>query len=170
MSSFPSYHMSLLSLTASTLYYYFLSDRTSNTTSKEAFSTIINQWAATIPDNAKLGNKPEVASVSTLRMSKHSVPALTNATSRRSSNTSVLSKSVKISQNVDVKVKAQAEPYDASIQIVKLGLEDDDETIGIEREAALKSPPKGKARVSSAVTITYFHLSTFVYSLLLGYC
>ena len=100
-------------------------------------------------------------------MSKHSVPALTNATSRRSSNTSVLSKSVKISQNVDVKVKAH---HDASIRIVELGLEDDDETIGIEREAALKSPPKGKARVSSAVTITYFHLSTFVYSLLLGYC
>ena len=112
--------MSLLSLTASTLYYYFLSDRTSKTTSKEEFSTGINQWAATIPDDAKLGNKPEAA---TSRMSKRSVPALTNATSRRSSNTSVLSKSVKISQNVDVKVK---EPHDASIRIVELGLEDDD--------------------------------------------
>jgi hypothetical protein len=143
--------MSLLSLNESTLYYYFLSDRTSNA-SKEEFSTGINQWAATIPDNAKLGNKPEAASAS--RMSKRSVPALTNASTSRSSNTSVLSESIKISQNV--KVKAQAEPHDASIEIVELGLEDDDETMGIEREAALKSPLKGKARVSSAVTITFF--------------
>jgi hypothetical protein len=164
--------MSLLSLNESTLYYYFLSDRTSNATSKE-FSTGINDWAATIPHNAKpaSGNKPEAASASTSRMSKlsnRSVPALTNATSR-SSNTSVLSKNVKISQNVDVKVKAQAEPHDKSIEIVELGLEDDDEMMGIERDAALKSPPKGKARVSSAVTITKFHPSISVYSLL-GYC
>jgi hypothetical protein len=143
--------MSLLSLNESTLYYYFLSDRTSNAT-KEEFSTGINQWAATIPDNAKLSKKPEAASAS--RMSKRSVPALTNASTSRSSNTSVLSESIKISQNV--KVKAQGEPHDASIEIVELGLEDDDETMGIEREAALKSPPKGKARVSSAVTITFF--------------
>ena len=102
-----------------------------------------------------------VASASTLRMSKHSVPTLTNATSR-SSNTSVLSKSIKISQHVDVKVKAQAEPHNASMEIVKLGLEDDDKMMGIEREAALKSPPKGKAHVSSAVSILCFHPSTSV--------
>jgi hypothetical protein len=83
-------------------------------------------------------------------MSNH-VPALTNAASH-SSNTSVLSKSIKISQHVDVKVKTPADPHDTSIEIAELGLEDDDETMGIEREAALKSPPKGKVRVSSAVT------------------
>lgn len=147
--------MSLLSLNETTLYYYFLSDRTSN--AKEKFSTGINHWAATIPENAnpQAGNK--VASTSASKMSKlsnHSgshIPSLTNATSR-SSNTSVLSKNIKISQNVQVKVKA--EPHDASIEIIELGLEDDDETI--EREAALKSPPKGKARVSSAVTSYFF--------------
>jgi hypothetical protein len=149
--------MSLLSLNETTLYYYFLSDRTSN--DKEKFSTGINHWAATILDNAKPGNK--LASSSASRMSNHSgsqVPALTNATSR-SSNTSVLSKNIKISQNVEVKVKA--EPHDTSIEIIELGLEDDDETI--EREAALKSPPKGKARVSSAVMKFFLYLSTSIY-------
>jgi hypothetical protein len=151
--------MSLLSLNETTLYYYFLSDRTSNgtTSTKEKFSTGINHWAATIPDNANPGDK--VASASASRMSKLSnrskshIPALTDATSR-SSNNSVLTKSIKISQNVDVKVKAES--HNTSIEIIELGLEDDDETMGIEREAALKSPPKGKARVSSAVTKQFF--------------
>ena len=123
----------------------------------ETFSTGINHWAAAIPDNAKPG---KVASTSASRTASH-VPALTNATSR-SSSTSVLSKSIKISQNVDVKVKAQAESHDTSIEVVELGLEDDDETMGIEREAALRSPPKGKGRVSSAVTNHFFnHLPPF---------
>ena len=163
--------MSLLSLNETTLYYYFLSDRTSNDI-RANFSTGINHWAATIPDNARPGSK--VASTSASRVSKLSnrsgshrsgslrsgshVPALTNATSR-SSNTSVLSKSIKISQDFDIKVKA--EPHD--IEVIELGLDDDDETMGIEREAALKSPPKGKARVSSAVATQFFCPSTSAY-------
>jgi hypothetical protein len=55
-----------------------------------------------------------------------------------------------ISQNVGVNNKD--EPHDKSIKVVEFGLEDDDETMGVEREAALKSPPKGKIRVSSAVS------------------
>ena len=51
--------------------------------------------------------------------------------------------SCQITENVDVKVKAQTE-HDMSLEVTELGLADDDETIGIEREAALKSPPKGK--------------------------
>jgi hypothetical protein len=148
---------SLLSLNKTTLFYFSLSDRTSNST-KETFSTGINQWATSIPVNAKSGNKLASTSASkSSKLSSHSarqVPALTNATSR-SSNASVLSKSIKISQNVDVKVKAQA-PHDTSIAVMELGLEDDDEMMGIEREAALKSPAKGKARVSSAVTNHFF--------------
>ena len=164
--------MSLLSLNETTLYYYFLSDKTSN--DKEKFSTGINNWAATIPHNAKLGNK--VASTSTSKMSKPSnhsrtsdVPALTNATSR-STTTSVLSKGITVSQNVDVKVKARAEPHDNSIEVIEFGLDDDDETMGIEREAALMSPPKGKVRISSAVTIRLFYPPTSIYLLLIEHC
>jgi hypothetical protein len=170
--------MSLLSLNQTTLYYYFLSDRTSM---EKTFSTGINHWAETIPENAdpenaQPGNKVASASGSTRKMSKlskHSgsnVPALTNATSR-SSNPSVLSKSIKISQNDDVKVKTQAQTHDTSIEIIELGgLESDDETNGVEREAALKSPPKGKGRISSAVTNLFYFPPTSVYCLLIGYC
>ena len=152
--------MSLLTLNETTLFYYFLSDRTSTYNGREGFTTGINHWAETIPDNAQPGDKVASASASRTNLSTRNhtashIPALTNATSR-SSNTSVLSKGIKISENVNVKVKAQDEPQDMSIEIVELGLEDDDETMGIEREAALKSPPKGKARVSSAVTKQFF--------------
>jgi hypothetical protein len=145
---------SLLTLNETTLYYYFLSDRVSNV--KEKFSTGINKWAASIPDNTST----KVASASG-RISKSSnrsqagrgshgshLPALTNATSRSSTSASVLSKNIKISE----RFKAKAEPLDTSIEIIEIGLEDNDETIGVEREAALRSPPKGKTRVSSAVS------------------
>jgi hypothetical protein len=151
--------MSFLSLNETTLYYYFLRDRMSD--GIEKFSEDINDWAASIPDNAELDNKADPAPTSTRRTAKVStpsgsqIPALTNATSR-STNTSVLSENIKISQNVNIKVKEQAQPNDTSIEIVELGLEDDDETTGVERQAALMSPPKGKARVSSAVTNQFF--------------
>ena len=56
-----------------------------------------------------------------------------------------------------------------SLEVTELGLVDDDETISIEQEAALKSPPKGKVRISSAVVIKFFYPSTSV-DCLLGYC
>jgi hypothetical protein len=139
--------MSLLTLDETTLFYYFLSDETSSSKKKYSdFSTGINDWAATIPKNSKPPSK--VASGSKPNASKRSgslLPPLTNATTR-SSVTSALSKNVKISQDVFVKVEAR----DASIQIAEGGLDDDDETL--EREAAIKSPPKGKKRVSSSVS------------------
>jgi len=141
--------MSLLTLNETTLYYYFLSDRASN--GKEKFTTGINNWAAAIPDNTSV----KVASGSKSKLSNRStggshLPALTNATSRSSSSASVLSKGIQISQNIKVK----PEPHD-TIEIIEFGLEDNDETMGIEREAALMSPPKGKTRVSSAVSKTF---------------
>lgn len=143
--------MSLLTLNETTLYYYFLSDRTSN--DREKFYTGINDWAASIEDEKSTKVAPTSASG---RVSKSSnrhgsqLPALTNATSRTASSASVLSKSIKISENI--KVKAEHPSHDTSIEIMELGLQDDDETMGVEREAALKSPPKGKTRVSSAVS------------------
>jgi hypothetical protein len=145
--------MSLLTLNETTLFYYFLSDRTSN--DKEKFDTGINDWAAAIPDNASTKVAPTSALGRISKSSNHHasgshLPALTNTTSRSSSSASVLSKSIKISQNI--KVKAERPSHDTSIEIMELGLQDDDETMGVEREAALKSPPKGKTRVSSAVS------------------
>lgn len=168
-----SCHMSLLSLNETTLYYFFLSDRTSNNYNwKEEFSNGIDRWAEAIPDNADslAPNSAASASKPSNPHARVQVPALTNA-STRSSNTSALSKSIKISENVNsnVKVKTPTEPHDTSIQVLELGIQDDDEMMGPERDAALKSPPKGKVRLSSAVTNLFFYPSTSVHCLLIGY-
>ena len=145
-------HMSLLTLNETTLYYYFLSDRNSN--SKEEFLTGINSWAKDLPDNdaslsTKAASAPGSGRVSKKLSNLSEPPALTNATSRSTSSASVLSNNIKISQSVKIK----AGPHDTSIEVLELGLEDDDETMGVERDAAHKSPPKGKIRVSSAVSV-----------------
>ena len=123
----------MLTLDSTTLYYYFLSDSTSN--GKKFFSAGINDWAASIPSNAKPTNKRSTGT--------SSVPPLTNA-STRSTASSVLSKNVKITTKV--------EPADIGIQIIDGTLSDEDETMGFEREAAVMSPPKGKKRATSAVS------------------
>jgi len=129
----------MLTLDSTTLYYYFLSDSTSN--GKKYFSAGINDWAASIPSNAKPTNKRTASTMT--RGSTSSVPPLTNA-STRSSASSVLSKSVKITTKV--------EPANIGIQIIDGALSDEDETMGFEREAAVMSPPKGKKRATSAVS------------------
>jgi hypothetical protein len=145
--------MSLLTLSETTLYYFFLNDRTSN---KEKFNTGINNWAAAIPDNedAPASTSGKISNLNCDAAGSGSqLPALTNASSCTSTSASVLSRSIVISQNVGVNNKA--EPHDKTIKVVEFGLEDDDETMGVEQKAALKSPPKGKTRVSSAVSETF---------------
>jgi len=129
----------MLTLDSTTLYYYFLSDSTSN--GKKYFSAGINDWAASIPSNAKPTNKRTASTMT--RGSTSSVLPLTNA-STHSSASSVLSKSVKITTKV--------EPANIGIQIIDGALSDEDETMGFEREAAVMSPPKGKKRATSAVS------------------
>jgi hypothetical protein len=126
----------MLTLDSTTLYYYFLSDSASN--GKKYFSAGINDWAASIPSNAKPTNKRSISTMGT-----SSVPPLTNA-STRSTASSVLSKNVKITSKV--------EPANIGIQIIDGALSDEDETMGFEREAAVMSPPKGKKRATSAVS------------------
>jgi hypothetical protein len=54
------------------------------------------------------------------------------------------------------KLKTIYRPFNDSIEIAKDGLLDFDETKGNERDAAIKSPPKGKQRILSSVS---HHLS-----------
>src|SRR5882762_1738490 len=135
----------MLTLDSTTLYYYFLSDSTSNN-SKKYFSAGINDWAASIPSNAKPMSK---RSTSTLLSAGSSVPPLTNASTRSSGN-SVLSKRVMITTKVEPR-----------IQIIDGGLSDEDETVGVEREAAVASPPKGKNCATSAVS-NIFDIGAFI--------
>jgi hypothetical protein len=130
----------MLTLDATTLYYYFLSEATNG---KKSFSSGINDWAASIPSNAKPASRATTISKpgSRARPPNSTVPPLTNASTWSSSN-SVLTK--------DIMITKKATPP-AKITIVDGGLSDEDETAGFEREAAVTSPPKGKQRVTSAV-------------------
>jgi hypothetical protein len=132
----------MFTLDSTTLYYYFLSDSTSN--EEECFSAGINNWAASIPSNVKptTRNKCSTTGSSMTRGGTSSGPPLTNASTRLSTS-SVLSKNVKITTNV--------EPTNIGIQVIDGALSDEDETMGFEREAAVMSPPKGKRRATSAV-------------------
>jgi hypothetical protein len=66
----------MLTLDSTTLYYYFLSDSSSKN-GKKFFSASINDWAASIPSNAKPMSKH--SSSSTLLSAGSNVPPLTNA-------------------------------------------------------------------------------------------
>ncbi|KAG2335812.1 hypothetical protein BDR05DRAFT_953807 [Suillus weaverae] len=92
------------------------SDSASAMDSKE-FSTGINDWAASIPENSKPGSK---------------------------ANTSQPKPVIHIKE----------EPKkNYHLGVIDGGLSDEDETQGLEREAAVTSPPKGKKRVMSSALV-----------------
>jgi hypothetical protein len=133
----------------STLFYWTLS----NSVRKQ------KDWASAVstlkPESALQASKP----TSSNRPSKSS---LTNdlGTSSRRSAPSVLSDNVKIiSRQPDVaKVRVKTEPLSNPYQ--DGGLSDNDEIMGEERDFAIKSPPKGKKRVTSEVFFIYCSFNT----------
>jgi len=146
----------MLTLDETTLYYFFLSDATAN---GKDFSSGINDWAASIPDNARPTSRATASQPSILKNSKCSrtsgssaPPPLTNG-STRSSAKSVLTDNVLILHEAAVPVKPEVKKQDA-LQVIDrgLGLSDDDDTQALEREAAVCSPPKGKKCVTSSVS------------------
>lgn len=141
----------MLTLDETTLYYYFLSDDT--TSNKRKFSAGINDWAESVARNSK--SKSLKSSNKTSSRSASILPLLTNASSRSSVN-SVLTKGITISQAAPVPIKV--ETNDDSILIIDGGISDEDETHGFERDAAVSSPPKGKKRVTSAVSNIHLFL------------
>jgi hypothetical protein len=83
--------------------------------------------------------------------------SLTAGGASRSSAPSALTDNIKIisrpSSN-QVKVKVEADMLYLSDEG---GLSDNDELGGKEREAAINSPPKGKKRITSEVTVGFFN-------------
>lgn len=114
------------------MFYYSLRDA-SSTNSKDRHAGLISNWASQIPHNAK----PRSATTPSLTLgSSHS-------TSRAPMSThSALTNNIKVSRRDDNFVIVDSDG----------GLSDRDETNGTEREVAIKSPPKGKQRVSSSVS------------------
>jgi hypothetical protein len=148
---FSCRHLSIiimLTLDETTLYYFFLSDSASAMDSKE-FSTGINDWAASIPENSKPGSKANTSQPSIFknRSASHRngsvLPPLTNGSTQSSSN-SVLTNNILISHTEPV-IRIKEEPKkNYHLGVIDGGLSDEDETQGLEREAAVTSPPKGK--------------------------
>lgn len=144
----------MLTLDETTLYYFFLSDNASK--SKKDFSSGINSWAASVPSNSRPASKAttnvsqrSIFKNSTSSRSGSMLPPLTHGSTRSSAH-SVLTTDVKISHDI------KAEPQN-DIEIAELGLSDEDETKGLERDAAIMSPPKGKKRINSSVGNILFY-------------
>jgi len=126
----------MLTLDPTTLFYLSLME-----TSNPKKGGLIDMWAAGVPTRlplSKNSNKP--ASI-------RSIPSLTIG-STRSTSTLVLTNRVAITS---------AEPQVIDISDDEFGFPDEDETKGPERDAAVASPPKGKKRVTSSVSICSLH-------------
>lgn len=141
----------LLTLDESTLFYWTLSDASHKKRKHSSTSSAINKWATAIHTSGSTKSSSQ-APKSTSSHAKTDIPSLTCGTSSRSFAPSVLSDNVKIfsHQSSDVvKVKAECAP---ALSIYNNGgLSDNDEMRGEEREVAIKSPPKGKKRITSEV-------------------
>jgi hypothetical protein len=120
----------MLTLDQSTLFYWTFSD--SNAKKRKH---MINEWAATIPNNAKPAS-PAPIQTTTQSHKSHSnsaLPSLTSSTSRLTAP-SVLTNNIKIVTHPALApVKVKAEP---ALDIIEIysdgGLSDNDETRGIE--------------------------------------
>ena len=140
----------MLTLDQSTLFYWTFSD--SNAKKRKH---AIDEWAATIPNNAKPASRApsQTTTRSHKSRSNSALPSLTSGTSRLTAP-SVLTNNIKIVTHPALApVKVKAEPAPDIIEIYSDGgLSDNDEMRGIEREAAVTSPPKGKKRITSEVS------------------
>jgi hypothetical protein len=121
----------MLTLDHSTLFYWTLSDKKRNP------NQVVNEWASEVESQPAWG----APSHGTAR----SIPSLTTGTSHSSRAPSVFN-NIKITGHGTLgSVKAKADPIPDAIAVHSDGgLSDNDETQGAEREAAIKSPPKGK--------------------------
>ena len=153
----------MLTLDQTTLYYRNLS----NAYVKENYSGLtdeVNAWALQVPRGSKAKSKTSVRSAST--------PSLTNASSSRPPRSSGSARPIARSALTN-SVKVKNTDSDDEVQIVQdTGfISDQDETMGEERDAAVKSPPKAGRRVSSSVSpykiIVFIYLTPF---LMLDHC
>ena len=140
--------LTALTLDPPTRYHPFLSDSTSN--GKKLFKAGINDRGTSDLSDLNTTSTATKRSTSTYLSADldsnaaAGVNVSTNANTQSSSN-SVLSKQVMVTTKVM--------PASKGIQITDGGLSDKDESVGVERDAAVASPVKGKQRATSAVSI-----------------
>ena len=145
---------SFLTLDESTLFYWTLSDVPPKR------GSVINEWASAIPTAHSKSTGLLQGPKSTSSRTKSIIPSLTAGSSSRSSATSVLTKNIKVISHKStdqVKVKDESQPDVISLSD-EGGLSDNNELDGKEREIAINSPPKGRKRINSEVTKSFFQL------------
>jgi hypothetical protein len=143
---------SFLTLDQSTLFYWTLSDSSLN---KKRKISAIDEWvsASAIPGNVPASRAPSEVTATTFSRPRSVIPSLTNGSSRLSAP-SVLTNNITIVSHRAPLAKVKAEMVPDEIEIYSDGgLSDADEIKGEEREAAIRSPPKGKNRVTSEVNL-----------------
>ena len=126
----------MLTLDRTTLFYFSLMQTSDQ---KSQYGGLISSWAAEVNAGrarSKASSKPRDV---------RSIPSLTSGTTR-STSTSVLTNRVAIT-STDPGV------VDGSDAESGHGWPDEDETKGVERDAAVNSPPKGKKRADSSVSV-----------------
>ena len=156
--------MSLLTLDRSTLFYWGLSD--SYLEKGEKNTSALGAWAASIPSGAKPASQaPSRVTTSTSTRPKSIVPALTSGSSRLSAR-SVLTDEITIVHHPSRGGGAQSAAEQPNITVDSDGgLSDANEIKGEEREAAVRSPPKGKKRVNNEVSFfCWYIIITYVVS------
>jgi hypothetical protein len=152
---------SFLTLDQSTLFYWELSD---SYLSKEGEDSSINKWASEIPSDARPALTRVTASTSS--NPKSTIPPLTSGSSHSSAPSwATFANNISIISHGASKLgKGKAKPPPAMTRLSDGGLSDADETKGEERDAAMRSPPKGRKQVTNEVScyiiITWSLLST----------
>jgi hypothetical protein len=128
--------MTMLTLDRTTVFYFSLMQTSDQ---KSQYCGLISSWAAEVSAgcaHSKASSKPGGVC---------SIPSLTNGTTQ-STSTSVLTNRVAItSANLGVVNVSDAESGH--------GFPDEDETKGVEWDAAVTSPPKGKKHATSSVSV-----------------
>lgn len=155
----------MLTLDATTLFFYSRildaidSDEQSHPSKKRKSnleSNPITAWAAKVPLRASPAGRPagSVSKKSSRTNATLPPPSLT-AGSTRTSTASVLTNGIKIKSSVAAPAKrVKKEAKEPRIEVGENGIfSDEDETMGVERDAAVSSPLKRGQRVYNTVCI-----------------
>jgi hypothetical protein len=150
---------SFLTLDQSTLFYWTLSGLSGS--KKRKYREDLNNlsdWAAAVPSTAKpASHTTHITGTGGHSRSKSQAGVPSLVTSTNQGRSSILTNNVKIvSRGVMGSTKVKAEPaQDSEMIYIKSdgGLSDNDEINGEERTFAVNSPPKGKKRVTSEVSL-----------------
>jgi hypothetical protein len=143
----------MLTLDETTLFYFSLTNTSSG---GKRFNSLITDWVNKVDQRPSESSRPNVKVNSKPGSSRSLAPGAPGLASKpastKSSNPSALTKDITITSPVE-QDECKAGDEDGFGSFV-----DEDETQGPEREAAVMSPPKGKRRLSSSVSLSCFRV------------